>query len=119
MEDIKESIDSDWDSVTVENMGKYRASYHRICYLNRSLAADLKTYPAINNNHKFTAFKRGIKRDASLFNVLKHEKNWHSWAENTVATNHSQGLEDIINPTYLPVGGPAKDLFYEKQRYMY
>ena len=30
-------------------------------------------------------FKKGIKRDASLFNVLKDPKQWDSWHQSTLA----------------------------------
>ena len=51
-----------------------------------------------------------------IFTILQYEKNCHSWIEHTIETIHSQGLEDIIDPAYLSVGGQAKDLFYEKQK---
>ena len=50
-----------------------------------------------------------------IFTILQYEKNCHSWIEHTIETIHSQGLEDIIDPAYLSVGGQAKDLFYENK----
>ncbi len=63
-------------------------------------------------------FKKGIKRDASLFVVLKDLKQWDSWHCSTVAQAQAQDVSDVLDPLFKPA--PAeKDLFEAKQKYMY
>jgi len=63
-------------------------------------------------------FKKGIKRDASLFVVLKDLREWDSWHCSTVAQAQAQDVSDVLDPVFKPL--PAeKDLFEAKQKYMY
>ncbi len=63
-------------------------------------------------------FKKGIKRDASLFVVLKDLKQWDLWHCSTVAQAQAQDVYNVLDPSFKPI--PAeRDLFEAKQRYMY
>jgi len=42
-------------------------------------------------------FKKGIKRDASLFNVLKDPKQWDTWHCSTMAQARAQDVSDVLD----------------------
>jgi hypothetical protein len=63
-------------------------------------------------------FKRGIKRDPSVYTVLKDElwnDNWHRSFANQA---RSQDFSDGLDPTYLPITPEEVDLFQEKKKYV-
>ena len=63
-------------------------------------------------------FKKEIKRDASLFIVLKDLKQWDSWHCSTVAQAQAQDVSDVLDPAFQPATW-EEDLFEAKQKYMY
>jgi len=66
-----------------------------------------------------TEFKKGIKRDPSLFPILKDEKQWDTWRHSTVALACAQDMVEVLNPAYHPSDAEQTLLFTEKQKYMY
>ena len=64
-------------------------------------------------------FKKGIKRDKSHYTVLKEDKQWDNWRRTTLATARSHGCEDIFDSTYRPKTTEERDLFIEKQKFIY
>ena len=64
-------------------------------------------------------FKKGIKRDAMSFTVLKENKQWDSAHRTLKAQAKYQDVDDILDPNYVPNPGEATALFEEKQKYMY
>lgn len=66
-----------------------------------------------------TSFKKGIKRDASLFKSFKDDKYWDTWRRHTLAQARAQDVADVLNESYVPVGTEEADLFEEKQKYMH
>jgi hypothetical protein len=64
-------------------------------------------------------FKRGIKRDPSVYSTLKDELwniNWHRSFANQA---RAQDLSDVPNDTYVPTTSAENDLFQEKQKFLY
>ena len=64
-------------------------------------------------------FKRGIKRDTTLFPMLKDSKQWDPWYIDTKAQARAQDVEDILDPDYTPITMENKEVFEQKQKYMY
>jgi hypothetical protein len=56
-------------------------------------------------------FKKGIKRDPSLFPSLKHIDNWPTFKCETMAQAFAQDVVNLFNPKYKPWGSEEKDLF--------
>jgi hypothetical protein len=64
-------------------------------------------------------FKIGIKRDPSVYPVLKDElwnNNWHCSFANQA---RAQDVSDVLYPTYLPITPEDVDLFQEKKKHVY
>jgi len=48
-------------------------------------------------------FKKGIKRDASLFVKLKDLRQWDSWHHSTVAQAQAQDVSDVLDQLFKPL----------------
>jgi hypothetical protein len=64
-------------------------------------------------------FKKGIKRDLSLFPSLKHIDNWSTFKRETIAQAFAQDVVNVFNPKYKPQGSEEKDLFTLQLYYVY
>jgi hypothetical protein len=64
-------------------------------------------------------FKKGIKRDPSLFPSLKHIDNWPTFKRETMAQAFAQDIVNVFNPKYKPRGSEEKDLFTLQLYYVY
>ena len=64
-------------------------------------------------------FWRGIKRDPSLFPVLKEEKFNDTWHRTFATQARAQDVMQVLDPTYTPSNAEEQDLFDEKQKYVY
>ena len=49
-------------------------------------------------------FKKGIKRDPTLFESLKDQKQWDVWWINTKAQAQAPGVHEVLMPNYKPTG---------------
>jgi hypothetical protein len=64
-------------------------------------------------------FKKGIKRDPSLFPSLKHIDNWPTFKCETMAQAFAQDIVNVFNLKYKPWGSEEKDLFTLQLYYVY
>ena len=119
-----------WDELAnADNFDEYRTST-----AFQNLNFDKKAEPPKTNTNSSSSttntksdrtpadeFKRGIRRDTNAFSVLKDVKHFDEWNRSTIAQARSQGLGDILNPTFKPeeTDTDAVDLFREKQAFMY
>lgn len=63
-------------------------------------------------------FKKGIKRDPTLFPILTHDTAWHSFNQDLIIEAKAQAVEEILQPNYVPKDLDDKLLFREKQKFM-
>ena len=64
-------------------------------------------------------FKRGIKRDPTLFPTLKDEKFNDNWHRSFVNQARAQDVSEVLDPKYIPLDEQTQELFKEKQKYVY
>jgi hypothetical protein len=64
-------------------------------------------------------FKRGIKRDPSVYPVLKDELYNDSWHRSFANQARAQDVSDVLDAAYLPVTPVETELFQEKQKFLY
>ena len=64
-------------------------------------------------------FKKGIKRDPSVFPELKKDQAFNNWKLQTTALARSQGCADVLDPDYTPSNSEQTELFQLQQEYMY
>ena len=63
--------------------------------------------------------RRGMKRDSTLFPVLKDEKFNDTWHRTFVNQARAQDIMEVLNPDYVPSTTEEMELFDEKQKYLY
>jgi len=102
----------DWSLVTEDEFDEYQGSYH----MNPGTphtptpTGGLMTPPPSNVSQptapppmsEVASFRRGIKRDQSLFPVLKDEKDWDDWQRRLRTQATAQGVENVLDPYYCP-----------------
>jgi hypothetical protein len=64
-------------------------------------------------------FRRGVKRDKGHYNELKDEKQWDEWKRATISTIYAHGIENIINPAYIPITPDDITLFNKENKFMH
>jgi hypothetical protein len=64
-------------------------------------------------------FKRGIKRDPSVYPTLKDELRNDNWHHSFVNQARAQDVHDVLDDKYVPNTTVEKDLFQEKQKFHY
>ena len=111
----------DWTQVTQEAFDEFRIDPTNIGTLHGSLASP--SPPSHTSTAtKYTPaelFRRGIKRDPSLFPTLKDEKLNDTWHRSFSNQARAQDLSHVLDPNYKPTTTEDKDLFLEKQKFLY
>jgi hypothetical protein len=115
-------IEDNWTDITVEEFDTFRVDPE---YIGRDRTPAFALFPhtATNGQDKKPTpaeiFKRNIKRDPSLFPVLNDEAYNDSWHRAFVIQASAQGIEDVIDPNYVPTSEDQSELFKEKQKYAF
>jgi hypothetical protein len=120
-----DSIGDDWTSIMVEAFDTFRVDDYNVITSTsppgytprRSGGAPPVVTP--RQRDPVADFKKGIKRDPTLFLAFKMEKQWVSWQRSTLAQARAQDVADVLDPTYVPSLPEDKLLFEEKQKYLY
>ena len=63
-------------------------------------------------------FKKGIRRDPSLFPTIKRDEEFQSWSKDTITQARAQGVDEVLDKDYIPITSDHVALFEEKQKYM-
>ena len=67
-----------------------------------------------------TNFKKGIKRDASAYPILKNERYYNTFIRHFKATAKAQGLNTLMDPSFTPGSDEyEQQLFQEQQDFLY
>ena len=74
-----------------------------------------ETKTALNN------FKKGTKRDASVYPIFKNDKYYETFQRSFLANLKAQGLYDVADPDHDPESGDIyeQELFQGKQSFVY
>ena len=101
--------------LTIDEFDAYRSGEYLQYVATPSLAN--RTF---NSNARTPAeeFKRGTKRDVNVYPVLRDEKQWFTWKREWTATALAQGIDDVMDPNFIPSSDPDQQaLFEEKQKF--
>ena len=67
-----------------------------------------------------TNFKKGVKRDASAYPILKNERYYNTFIRHFNATAKAQGLNTLMDPNFTPGSDEyEQQLFQEQQDFLY
>ena len=101
--DINDPILDDYNSITQDDIDQYRVSNEYRVYIASDIPPQHKpNFPPSAEDPALVAFKRGIKRDPTHFTSLKRDQDWDEWEANMRITATSQGVEEVLNPSYTP-----------------
>ena len=115
----QEGID-DIMPVTQEDFNMYRVDIYNPNALPTPLSTSAKKSSSLPTTRKPAEdFKRSIKRDKTHYTVLKEDKQWDNWRRTTTATARSHDCDDVFDPKYKPKTPEERELFNEKQKFIY
>jgi hypothetical protein len=92
----------DWTLITKEIFDDfwlvpdYQTSPYQPSQTTSSTSTINATPTFVRPNDPIDEFKKGIKRDSSLFAVYKDEKQWDNWQQSTIAIACAQGVEECF-----------------------
>ena len=99
------------DFLTIRGPASNYAQYIRAT--NASAVHQMGLYTPVEN------FRKGIKRDPTLFPSLKDERFNDTWHRSFLAQARAQNVQNVLDPDYVPADSAEEALFNEQQRYVY
>ena len=80
----------------------------------------MATSQASESYTTLTNFKKGVKRDASAYPILKDERYYNTFIRPFKATAKAQGLNTLMDPNFTPGSDEyEQQLFQEQQDFLY
>ena len=104
--------EDDFENLNIQDFNHYRIKKYNP-HKNNNISA------TTNKNREVDYFKKSIKRDKTQYSIFRQDWQWDSWKRNTVSTAKTHGCEDVLDPNYSPRTKDEKELFIEKQKFMY
>ena len=86
-----------------------------------SFPSELKQATHSESKIALNNFKKGTKRDASVYPIFKNDKYYDTFQRSFLANLKAQGLYDVADPDYDPESGDIyeQELFQGKQSFVY
>jgi hypothetical protein len=115
-------IGDDWSFVAQAEFDSFRIDPRYFTSTAIPPTSNVTTKANVNTTQYFSPadmFRRGIKRDASLFPTLTDEKYNDSRHRSFVNQARAQDVSEVLDSTYVPNTPTDIELFVEKQKYVY
>ena len=119
-------------TLTRENYLKFRllytqslptlpASHHEPQQLMTSFPSEFKQTTQSESKTALNNFKKGTKRDASVYPIFKNDKYYDTFQRSILANLKAQGLYDVADPDHDPESGDIyeQELFQGKESFVY
>ena len=96
-------------------------SHHEPSKLKTSFSGESKHQTPSESQTALNNFKKGTKRDASVYPIFKNDKYYDTFQRSFLANLKAQGLYDVADPDHDPENGDTyeKELFKGKQSFVY
>ena len=96
-------------------------SHHEPQQFMTSFPSELKQAPHSESKIALNNFKKGTKRDASVYPIFRNDKYYDTFQRSFLANLKAQGLYDVADPDHDPESGDIyeKELFQGKQSFVY
>ena len=96
-------------------------SHHEPSKLKTSFSGESKHQTPSESQTALNNFKKGTKRDASVYPIFKNGKYYDTFQRSFLANLKAQGLYDVADPDHDPENGDIyeKELFKGKQSFLY
>ena len=96
-------------------------SHHEPPKLKTSFSGESKHQTPSESQTALNNFKKGTKRDASVYPIFMNDKYYDTFQRSFLANLQAQGLYDVADPDHDPENGDIyeKELFKGKQSFVY
>ena len=96
-------------------------SHHEPYKLKTSFSGESKHQTPSESQTALNNFKKGTKRDASVYPIFKNDKYYDTFQRSFLANLKAQSLYDVADPDHDPENGDTyeKELFRRKQSFVY
>ena len=96
-------------------------SHHEPQQLMTSFPSEFKQTTQSESKTALNNFKKGTKRDASVYPIFKNDKYYDTFQRSFLANLKAQGLYDVADPDHDPESGDIyeQELFQGKQFFVY
>ena len=96
-------------------------SHHEPQQLMTSFPSEFKQTTQSETKTALNNFKKGTKRDASVYPIFKNDKYYDTFQRSFLANLKAQGLYDVADPDHDPESGDIyeQELFQGKQSFVY
>ena len=96
-------------------------SHHEPSKLKTSFSGESKHQTPSESQTALNNFKKGTKRDASVYPIFKNDKYYDTFQRSFLANLKAQGLYDVADPDHDAENGDTyeKELFKRKQSFVY
>ena len=96
-------------------------SYHEPQQLMTSFPSEFKQTTQSESKTALNNFKKGTKRDASVYPIFKNDKYYDTFQRSFLANLKAQSLYDVADPDHDPESGDIyeQELFQGKQSFVY
>ena len=113
--------DEDWLKLTQADFDAYRIDPSNLARVVSQATAPMSTRnnSVIAKYSMVDLFRRGIKRDPSLFPTLKDENFNDSWHRSFETQARAQDVYNVLDAHYKPNTQEEKELFMEQKKYVY
>ena len=97
------------------------SSHHESSKLKTSFQGEFKHQTTSESQTALNNFKKGTKRDASVYPIFKNDKYYDTFQRSFLANLKAQGLYDVADPDHDPESGDIyeQELFKGKQSFVY
>ena len=97
------------------------SSYHEPSKLKTSFQGEFKHQATSESQTALNNFKKGTKRDASVYPIFKNDKYYDTFQRSFLANLKAQGLYDVADADHDPESGDIyeQELFKGKQSFVY
>ena len=96
-------------------------SHHEPSKFKTSFQGEFKHQTTSESQTALNNFKKGTKRDASVYPIFKNDKYYDTFQRSFLANLKAQGLYDVADPDHDPESGDIyeQELFKGKQSFVY
>ena len=97
------------------------SSQHEPSKFKTSFQGEFKPQTTSESQTALNNFKKGTKRDASVYPIFKNDKYYYTFQRSFLANLKAQGLYDVADPDHDPESGDIyeQELFQGKQSFVY
>ena len=105
-----------WDAITCAEFDEFRI---RGLAPQPTMPIATQPRPAPKQADPVSDFKKGIKRDAALYPILKDQNQWADWNCAVISQARAQDVQEVFNITYWPTTHEETQLFDQKKSFVY